>query len=35
MIDWCWNGSPAAQVSEVEVEWETPTGEFSGFHARR
>jgi len=35
MIDWCWSGSPAAQVSEVEVEWETPTGEFSGFHARR
>lgn len=35
MIDWCWNGSPAAMVSEVEVNWEAPTGEFSGFHARR
>lgn len=26
MIDWCHEGSPAASVEDVEVEWEEPEG---------
>ncbi len=22
MIDWCWNGTPTAEVKKVEVKWE-------------
>ena len=29
MIRWCHRGSPASQVTEVEVEWEAPEGEQS------
>jgi len=31
MIAWCWEGSPSSRVSDVEVTWEEPTGEFSDF----
>lgn len=24
MIGWCWDGSPSAQVSDVQVKWEEP-----------
>lgn len=31
MIAWCWEGSPSSRVSDVEVIWEEPTGEFTDF----
>lgn len=34
LIDWCHHGPPLARVERVEVRWENPTGEFSGFHIR-
>ena len=34
MIEWCHEGSPAARVEDVEVEYEDPEGE-SGFEIRR
>ncbi|MFB6152940.1 MAG: acylphosphatase, partial [Halodesulfurarchaeum sp.] len=34
MVEWCHEGSPAARVEDVEVEYEDPTGE-SGFRIRR
>ena len=30
-LEWCWQGSPMAKVSNVEIERETYTGEFEGF----
>ncbi|WP_312911850.1 acylphosphatase [Natronosalvus caseinilyticus] len=33
MVEWCHEGSPAADVSGVEVEYEEPQGE-SGFEVR-
>ena len=33
-IDWCRRGPSAAWVDEVRVDWEAPTGEFSGFDLR-
>ncbi len=33
MLEWCHEGSPAADVSGVEVEWESPRG-LSGFEIR-
>ncbi len=34
LIEWCHEGPPLARVERVEVRWENPTGEFSGFHIR-
>jgi acylphosphatase len=34
MVEWCHEGSSAARVDGVEVEWEEPTGEFDGFEIR-
>jgi acylphosphatase len=34
MISWANSGPAAARVSDVVVEWETPTGEFSDFRVR-
>jgi len=31
MIDWCRQGPPRASVSDLEIEWEEPRGDFSGF----
>ncbi len=31
LIEWCHQGPPSALVEKVEVDWENPTGEFSGF----
>jgi acylphosphatase len=31
LIDWCRQGSPRAEVSDVNVTWETFTGEFDEF----
>ena len=33
MIVWCWEGSPSAKVSKVEVEWEELEG-LRGFEIR-
>jgi acylphosphatase len=34
MVEWCHEGSSAARVEDVEVEWEDATGEFGGFDIR-
>ena len=34
-IAFCHVGPPAAQVTHVDVQWESPTGEFAGFDTRR
>lgn len=34
MIEWCHEGSPRAQVTDVEVEYEAPKG-LDGFEIRR
>jgi acylphosphatase len=33
-IAWCRKGPPAAVVTQVEVEWQTATGEFEGFFVK-
>ena len=33
-IEWCRQGPPAAQVTEVTVDWQDFHGEFSGFGIR-
>lgn len=34
LIDWCRQGPPAARVTELELEWQPPSGEFSDFQVR-
>lgn len=34
MLDFCRSGPPGAKVTNVEVEWESYRGEFSGFNIR-
>ncbi len=34
-IAFCRVGPPAAQVAHVDLHWEAPTGEFTGFETRR
>ena len=34
MIEFCRRGPSGARVSNVEVRWEEPTGEFDGFNVR-
>lgn len=31
MLRWCEAGPPRARVNKVDLTWEKPTGEFSGF----
>lgn len=31
VLEWCKTGSPGASVSNIDVDWENYTGEFSGF----
>ena len=33
-IDWCRRGPSAAWVDKVHVDWQAPTGEFTGFDVR-
>jgi acylphosphatase len=33
-LDFLHRGSPSASVRGVDVEWDSPTGEFSGFRVR-
>jgi len=30
-VDWCWQGSPMAKVSDVKIEWQDFAGEFEKF----
>jgi acylphosphatase len=34
LIDWCYDGPPAAVVTGVEILWETSTGEFNTFEQK-
>ncbi len=34
MVDWCRQGSPAARVLDVEVDWSEPGDGFDGFRVR-
>ncbi len=34
LISWCWDGPTYARVEEVQVQDETPTGEFKEFEIR-
>lgn len=34
MVEWCHEGSPRAEVEDVEVNWEDATDEFDGFEVR-
>lgn len=34
MLNFCHRGPPGASVSDVEVEWQKPTGEFTKFEIR-
>lgn len=33
LLRWCWDGSPYARVTQVQVSWEEPEGE-QGFDVR-
>lgn len=35
MVSWCEEGSPGANVEDVDVTWKQATGEFSDFRVRR
>lgn len=35
LVEWAHEGSPAARVDRVDVEWSDATGEFSGFRIER
>jgi len=34
MLEFCHRGPSGARVTDVEIKWEQPRGEFSGFEAR-
>jgi acylphosphatase len=34
LIEFCHRGPPLAHVTNVEIRWEEPTGEFRGFSVR-
>jgi acylphosphatase len=34
IVEWCHEGSSAARVDDVEVQWKEATGEFDGFGIR-
>ena len=33
-VDWCRHGPDTARVERVDVDWESPRGEFAGFGLR-
>ena len=35
VVDWAHEGPPRANVEDLDVEWEEPTGEFGEFEVRR
>jgi acylphosphatase len=30
-VAWCYHGPPSAQVDDIEIKYESPSGEFKGF----
>jgi acylphosphatase len=34
LVSFLHQGSPAAMVKDVDIDWETPTGDFGGFRVR-
>lgn len=30
-VEWCWQGSPMSEVTDVAVHWETPSGQYNTF----
>ncbi|MCD6094796.1 acylphosphatase [bacterium] len=34
IIQWAKEGPPIAEVEEIDIKWEKPTGEFDGFQIR-
>jgi acylphosphatase len=34
-IAWCRHGPSGAQVRQIDISWQEPTGEFNGFHIHR
>jgi len=34
VLAWCRLGPPSAQVEEVQVEWQSPSGKLAGFQVR-
>ncbi|ACA59669.1 acylphosphatase [Candidatus Desulforudis audaxviator] len=34
VLDWCRQGPPGAVVKQVEINWQTPSGKYSGFEIR-
>lgn len=30
-IEWCWQGSPMSSVTDVAVQWESPSGQHDSF----
>lgn len=34
MIKWCWEGSPSAEVTNVQVKWEKAGGVYKDFRIR-
>ena len=30
-VEWCWQGSPMSEVTDVAVNWETPSGQYNTF----
>ena len=35
VVEWAREGPPRANVEDLNVDWEEPTGEFDGFEVRR
>ncbi len=35
LISWCWQGPPAARVSDVRVQWQDPSGQHTEFQVHR
>ena len=35
LVNWCHHGPPHSRVTDVEVNWEDPTGEFDSFQMTR
>lgn len=33
-INQCWQGPPAARVTDIEIKWEEPEGDLEGFEIR-
>jgi acylphosphatase len=34
MVQWCWQGSPMARVSQVDVQWQAWRGKYTDFSVR-